>query len=154
MKTRTILKHSNLVFALLATFCLLLGNAITVSAAESPKTVTEIGIGIDDSKIQPRYIVSCSHASGKHLMDGRGTGHAYKGSKQNSTFQFAGQASQCRYCHLVLITQNNPFFGQPWGRYAYWNPAYEVGGIIYMYTNSFGTSNTHNDPFVLGFRFA
>ena len=61
MKTRTILKHSNLVFALLATFWLLLGNAITVSAAESPKNVTEIGIGIDDSKIQPRYIVSCSH---------------------------------------------------------------------------------------------
>ncbi|MEZ3486723.1 MAG: hypothetical protein K1W22_09085 [Lachnospiraceae bacterium] len=146
-------------FRITIVFCFLLALQITstlsVNAADAETEVpTKIGLGID-SKLQPRYQVTCPDPSGRHLMRGRGTGWAYYGSYPSNDLRLTGQASQCEHCHLVLITQNNPFWGGTtcWGNYALWNPGYSVGNGVVMYTTTFGYKGTNNDPFVKGFTF-
>lgn len=86
-------------------------------------------------------------------MRGRGTGWAYYGSASSKDLRLTGQASQCEHRHLVLIAQNNPFWGGTtcWENYALWNPGYSVGNGVVMYTTTFGYKGTNNDPFVQGF---
>ena len=116
-----------------------------------------IGIGIDEqdneNNIIPRYVVACSDSSnGKHYMYPKGTGAAYD-VNNNNKLKFKGQAGQCKYCKLVLITEYNPFLPSTpyWGQYVLWNPGYEVetGGV--MYTNEFGESYNKSDYICTGF---
>lgn len=123
-------------------------------AAEEPSV---IGIGFQEvnNVVEPRYVVACSDSSnGKHYMDPKGTGAAYDVTNNNK-LKFRGQAGQCRYCKLVLITEYNPFLPATpyWGQYALWNPGYEVGTGVVMYTNEFGVSYNKNDSICTGFYF-
>lgn len=146
------MKKMKILLALAMSLSLMLGSILTVNAAD--EQITEIGIGIDDSepKIEPRYIASCPNGS-YHLMRGRGTGWVYYGAYPSKDLRFTGQAGQCDNCKLVVITETNQFLypSLPWGKYATWNPGYEVGIGVKMYTKSIGTINKVNDPFALGF---
>ena len=133
---------------------------LTFSAFAADENLpTKIGIGIDtsidDAGIMPTYVAVCPSApSGKHYMDPKGTGAAYD-VRNNNKLKFRGQAGQCRYCKLVLITQYNAFLPSTpyWGEYALWNPNYEVGTGVVMYTNEFGVSYNKNDEICKGFYF-
>lgn len=134
------------IVALCLTVIMTLSVPFTVGASENT----------DETKIQPRYTVSCTHASGKHLMDAKGKGMAYYGSAPSTDLRLTGQASQCRYCHLVLVTQYNPFYGSTtcWGDYATWNPGYSISsGTVVVYTTHFGYSGSNSDAYVQGFTF-
>lgn len=147
--------------ALLMSLTLVLASAVSVGAADNKaflEKATKIGLGIDENetgKIQPKYVPTCSSPSGKHLMKGRGPGWAYYGAAPSNDLRLKGQAAQCSYCHVVVITENNLFLNPslPWGKYAMWNPGYQVGNGVVMYTTSFGNITSKNDPFALGFVF-
>ena len=149
------------ILVVVVSFMMVLGTTFGISAAEQKEfsnDVTMIGLGIDNiqsNKIKRRYIPSCPDPSGIHLMKGRGPGWAYYGYAPSNDLRLKGQASQCANCHLVLITENKLFLNPslPWGKYALWNPGYQVGNGVVMYTKSFGEINSKNDPFARGFVF-
>lgn len=108
----------------------------------------------ENEEIEMKYIVSCP-AGWKHQMQGRGMGFAYYGSAGSTDLRISGTASQCSFCDLVLVTAGNPFIvGSTWGDYATWNPGYQVGTNVVMYTNHIGHSDSNTDPYVQGFQFA
>lgn len=110
-----------------------------------------------EGEIDERYIVSCPSGD-KHFMEGRGEGRAYEGAYgENPVLRIAGQASQCRYCNLVLITENNPFqaFVETWGLYTTWSSNDPVPvGIVNVYTDAFLYNDDPADPYVQGFEFS
>ena len=111
-------------------------------------------LNVSTEEIEMKYIVSCP-AGGKHQMQGRGMGFAYYGSAGSTDLRISGTASQCSFCDLVLVTAGNPFIvGSTWGDYATWNPGYQVGTNVVMYTNHIGHSDSNTDPYVQGFQFA
>lgn len=88
---------------------------VKVHAADlDSEIVQEIGLGIDsDNHITPYVVADCpGSSSGKHKMTGRGSGYAYYGSAGSKDLRVSGPVSQCKYCHLVLIAEGNPFFLQ------------------------------------------
>mgnify|MGYP000069558866 FL=1 len=108
----------------------------------------------ENEEIEMKYVVSCP-SGGKHQMQGRGMGFVYYGSAGSTDLRISGTASQCSFCDLVLVTAGNPFIvGSTWGDYATWNPGYQVGTNVVMYTNYIGHSDSNNDPYVQGFQFA
>lgn len=133
--------------------------SITVLGMEDLEhlTVNVIGLGVDEiPDVQPQYISTCPGGA-KHQMYGKGLGHAYYGYEGNAELRISGGATtQCSYCDLVLITENNPYItGAVWGDYALWNPGYQISsGVTRMYTYDFGNSTNNNDDFVKGFNFA
>ncbi len=147
------MKKLKILLALVISLSLILGSILSVNAAD--EQITEIGIGIDDSvpKIEPKYISSCPNGS-YHLMRGKGSGWVYYGAYPSKDLRLTGQAGQCENCKVVVITETNQFLypSLPWGKYATWNPGYEVGIGVIMYTKSIGTITTVNDPFALGFK--
>lgn len=138
-------------FAILFATTLLMSLMATAVAANFQ--ATEIGLGIDtEEMLEPRYYSTCPYGD-KHIMRGRGTGMVYD---ENDVWQFTGAATQCKNCYLVLITENNPFqWSCPyWGKYATWNPGYEVSANVVMRTNFIGYIDDKNDPYVQGFEFS
>ena len=132
---------------------------IHVNAAPlKSRTIPKIGLGIDEEKevIVPHYTVACPNSgSGKHIMAGKGWGIAYKGSYPSKTVGLEGYASQCKNCYLVLIAENNRFFPSVtcMGKYALWNPGYEVSTGVAMWTNDYGYSASKTSDFEQGFFF-
>lgn len=112
----------------------------------------------DDEEAQVRYIVSCP-SGGKHSMEHCGLGYAYYGAYPSTDLRInAGAAYQCRYCNLVLITQNDaasPYNPSGWGTYTTQSendPISRKGTVLY--TTSFRyNSSVASDPFAQGFEF-
>ncbi|MDO4313749.1 MAG: hypothetical protein Q4C52_11765, partial [Eubacteriales bacterium] len=129
-------------------------SAMNAQASDIHESKIGLGINSEEGEIEPQYVISCTSPSGKHLMKGRGTGRAYYGAYPSKDLRIVGQGSQCSYCYLALVTENNPFWGTTtcWGNYAYYNPHCEVG-TINMWTTSFGYSSSNGDAFVRGFQF-
>lgn len=108
--------------------------------------------GTDSSvnDIEKRYISTCPYAD-KHLMKGKGPGEVWL----NGVLQFQGTASQCNYCYLVLVTENNPFsyLTKSWGRYA----AETLDDPIFVYykmnTSIVSYNSSINDDYSQGFIF-
>ncbi len=129
-----------------------------VAAPLGNEPATKIGLGIDEEEgtIVPYYTVACPKSgSGKHIMAGKGWGVAYKGAYPSKTVGLEGFASQCKHCYLVLIAENNRFFPSVtgMGRYALWNPGYEVATGVAMWTNDYGYSASKTSDFEQGFFF-
>lgn len=103
-----------------------------------------IGLGINDVT-QPRVVAACpSSYNGKHHMLGRGFGMAYYGSANNhgSQPQVQGAANQCIYCYHTIISEYNPRAVSLLGNYAEYNPGYQVGVNVIMYTTTFGYNSS------------
>ena len=91
------------------------------------------------------YIVSCSGSSdGKHHMKGRGTCWA-KNVNTGETRQ--GQGGQCRYCYMLIVTQNNLFLtpAQGMGWYATRSAWATVSNSFIMEVTSFATNSSYRD---------
>lgn len=83
-----------------------------------------------------RYVPACSHPSGIHQMDGRGSGDVYVDGELVIS---EGYANQCVNCYEVIISEYNPryWYTTYLGWYGMWNPGYEVpAGIVRMYTDA------------------
>lgn len=83
-----------------------------------------------DPEIAPRYVVYCegSQYQGRHDALASGWGDVI--CTTDSSKNFSGVAFQCTRCHQVIITQREP--SQGIGKYAEWNPGYDVGNFTVM----------------------
>lgn len=112
----------------------------------------------DDEDEEVQYIVSCP-CGGKHSMENRGIGYVYYGAYPSKDLRInGGIAYQCRYCNLVLITQNDaasPYNPSGRGTYATQSanePISRKGTVLY--TTSFRYNNSvANDLYAQGFEF-
>ncbi|HBA62932.1 MAG TPA: hypothetical protein DCZ20_03640 [Lachnospiraceae bacterium] len=139
-------------FVIIASLTLTISTGLNVNAATSEKYSYNIS-NTESSEIL-RYVATCPYSSnGKHLMGGKGNGFAYYGN--TNELRITGTASQCFYCNLILITQNNPFqVPQPvFGNWAIKAVDDPVTTRVIIRTYDFGYSGTHNDSFSMGFEF-
>ena len=112
----------------------------------------------DDEDVQVQYIVSCPSGD-KHSMVPCGLGYADYGAYPSKDLRMNGGAAyQCKYCNLVLITQNDaasPYNTSGWGTYATQSanePISRKGTVLY--TTSFRYNNSvANDLYAQGFEF-
>lgn len=127
--------------------------AYTTAFADNSIASTEIADeSTEDTAL--RY-VPCPVGSGKHQMLSRGFGTLYQGPPNNCTLVFRlGQATQCMYCKLVLVSEYDHRGGKL-GRYAFDSPGYDINlnGCV-MYKNASDikyNSNVWTDPVFAGF---
>ena len=117
--------------------------SVTSLAADN---VTEI-YQSDDEGVEKGVALSCPQSPDyRHYMQGRGTGVAY--DKSTNKVRIHGMATQCLYCNLVLVTENNVMqVPQPaFGNYATVSSNDQVGGgVVKIWTNSFGYSAQNSD---------
>lgn len=110
----------------------------------------------DNDEINRRY-VGCPVGPGKHDMMPKGWGSLYKGPQGNCELVFSfGACSQCKYCHLVVVSQYDPAGGKL-GTYAMQSYSEEIS---WTYTNLYKNasdilynSSLANDPVFEGFYF-
>lgn len=112
----------------------------------------------DDEEAQVQYIVSWP-SGGKHSMVPCGLGYAYYGAYPSKDLRINGGAAyQCKYCNLVLITQNdaaNPYSTSGWGTYATQSADEPISrnGAILDTTSFRYNSSVASDLFAQGFEF-
>ena len=95
----------------------------------------------------PRGNAGCSDSSdGRHHMEGRST---CKAINVNTGEEFWGQGGQCRYCHLLMVTENNLFLNpyRGMGKYATRDAWSEQGGPFTIEVTSFGYNSSHTNTF-------
>lgn len=91
------------------------------------------------------YVVSCSSSSdGKHHMIGRSTCWA---KNVNTGEKREGQGAQCRYCHMLLVSQNNLFLNpyQGMGWFATRSAWADEGRCFTIEVTGFSTNSSHRD---------
>ena len=119
---------------------------VAVIMVVSLSCITKVtGYAASEKIESKRYVVSCSSSSdGKHHMKGRS--HCWtKNVNTGETRQ--GQGGQCRYCHMLIVTQNNlflnPFQGMGW--YSTRSAWADVGNCFIIEVTSFATNSSYTD---------
>lgn len=141
---------SAMAFAMVLTMMLAFSPASHASNNETSKR--------DEGTEQENYIVSCSNG-GKHYMEGRGFAYVHYGEYPGTRIVLnPGCAFQCRYCHLVLVTEHDPstpYNRSGWGTYAVLSQNEEIAKVkTEFYTETFRHNNSvAEDPYAQGFEF-
>jgi len=97
------------------------------------------------SIISPYYDAGCSNSSdGKHHMEGRSTCWA---RKSGTNVTRTGQGGQCKYCHMLIVTENNLFLNpyQGMGWYATRSAWATVGGNFTIVVTAFYSNSSYTD---------